>query len=206
LQLLGIQDRSVRQSLLARLYDHLRQHFEKERRKEEEAIDNKRRTKGRQRQTPEVLAQAVFDLIHDQHPLLLRSYEDFTDSYGQATLDDARYVPKPDRMKLQDDLLGAGLFYRSQETGKPEIARAKHPTQAELMMEISLLGEGDGTYFLPSDADLCKKLASQLRAHREAREAKVRELLQDRTGDPELAEKALPLVLPRFRRYGRMEQ
>lgn len=205
LQLLGIRDSEARADLLERLYTHLRAHFEKERRKEEEAIDNKRRTKGRQRQTPEMLAQAVFDLIHDQHPLLLRSYEDFADSYDDASLDDARYVPKPDRVKLQDDLLGAGLFYRSPETGKPEIARAKHAAQAELMLEISLLGEGGDTYFVPSNPELCRKLASQLRAHREAREAKTLELLQDRTGDPELAEKALPLVLPRFRRYAAAE-
>jgi hypothetical protein len=51
------------------------------------------------------------------------------------------------------------------------------------------------------DPDICAELASRLRAHRDAREAKVRELLEERTADPDLMEKAIAFVLPRFRRY-----
>jgi hypothetical protein len=201
LELLGVRSAKERAALLERLYDHLRAYFEKERRKEEEAQDNKRKAKARSRQTPDTLAQAVFDLIHEQNPLLLRSYEDLSDRYGHNALDDARYIPRPDQLKLQNDLLGSGLFYRSSKTGKPEMVRARHAAQAELMLEIALLGEGDDTYFMPSDPELCRKLAQQVREQRESRESKARELLEDRTADPDMVEKALPLALARFRRF-----
>jgi methylase of polypeptide subunit release factors len=201
LELLGIVSVRRRTDLRQQLYEHLRSYFEKERRKEEEAIDNKRQAKMRSRQTPDTLAQAVFDLIHEQDPLLLRSYEDLADRYGHDALDDARFIPRPDQVKLQDDLLGSGLFYRSTRTGTRELVRARHGAQAELMLEIALLGEGDDTYFLPSDPELCRKLAGQLREHREARERKAREILKDRTADPDLIEKALALTMARFRRF-----
>jgi type I restriction-modification system DNA methylase subunit len=199
LTLLGVSSARERKLLLDRLYEHLRSYFEKERRKEEEAIDNKKRTKARQRQTPDTLAQAVFALVGEQQPRLLRTYEDFSDSYGYDAISDARFVPWPDKVELVDDLLGVGVKYRSRKTGKFDIVRANHREQAQLIIEISNLGEGGDTYFLPSDRELCKKLSMQLREHMAFRESKVRELLEDRTSDPDLVDKALSLVMPRFR-------
>ena len=200
LELLGIGNRQDRKLLRDRLYAHLRANFEKERRKEEEAQDNKKRSKSKQRQTPDALAQAVFDFVADNNPLLLRGYEDLADKFGFKDYE-GRFVPWPDKLELIDDLLHFGLKYKSRKTGKVDFERATSRVQAELMMEVSLNGEGGDSYFFPADTGLCQRLLDDLRRIRLERERLIRENLEDRTGDPDMVEKAMSLAMPRFRRY-----
>jgi methylase of polypeptide subunit release factors len=200
LELLGIDNRQDRKRLRDRLYAHLKEYFEKERRKEEEAQDNKRRTKARERQTPDGLAQAVFDYVAEHNPLLLRGYEDLADKEGFGT-DQGRFVPWPDKLEIVDDLLQFGLKYKSRKTGKIELVRATSREQVELMIEVSLYGEGGDAYFFPADPVVAKRLAADLKRIRIERERLIRESLEDRTSDPDLVEKAMALAMPRFRRY-----
>ena len=200
LELLGIANRQDRKLMRDRLYAHLQEYFEKERRKEEEAQDNKRRTKSKERQTPDALAQAVFDFVAEHNPLLLRGYEDLADKIGFKNYE-GRFVPWPDKLQLVDDLLHFGLKYKSRKTGKIDFERATSREQSELMMEVSLHGEGGDSYFFPADRALCTRLLDDLRRIRTERERLVRENLEDRTGDPDMVDKAMSLAMPRFRRY-----
>ena len=200
LELLGIDNRQDRKQLRDRLYAHLRAYFEKERRKEEEAIDNKRRTKAKERQTPDALAQAVFDYVAENNPLLLRGYEDLADKIGFRNYE-GRHVPWPDKLEIVDDLLNFGVKYKSRKTGKLDFERATSREQAELMMEISLGGEGGDSYQLPADREIARQLSKDLAQIRVERERLVRENLEDRTSDPDMVEKAIAFAMPRFRRY-----
>ena len=200
LELLGIESAPTRKRLRERLYAHLKDYFEKERRKEEEAQDNKKRTKAKERQTPQGLAQAVFDYVAEHNPLLLRGYEDLSDKEGFDNVQ-ARYVPWPDKLEIVDDLLQFGLKYKSRKTGKLEIVKANSREQAELIIEVSLNGEGGDTYFFPIDPAVAVRLKSDLSKIRLERERLVKESLEDRTSDPDMVEKAMSLAMPKFRRY-----
>lgn len=200
LELLGIENRQERKTLRERLYAHLKAYFEKERRKEEEAQVNKKRTKSKQRQTPDALAQAVFDFVAENNPLLLRGYEDLADKVGFKRYE-GRFAPWPDKIELVDDLLHFGVKYKSRKTGKIEFERATSRQQAELLMEVSIGGEGGDTYFFPADPVLCSQLLTDMRQIRAERERLIRENLEDRTGDPDMVERAMGLAMPRFRRY-----
>ena len=200
LELLGIGNRQDRKILRERLYAHLRVYFEKERRKEEEAQDNKKRTKSKERQTPDALAQAVFDFVAENNPLLLRGYEDLADKIGFRNFE-GRFVPWPDKLEIVDDLLHFGLKYKSRKTGKVEFERATSREQVELMLEISLGGEGGDSYLLPADKNTARQIAEDMLRIRLERERMIRENLEERTGDPDMVEKAMSLAMPRFRRY-----
>lgn len=200
LELLGIDNRQERKQMRDRLYAHLKAYFEKERRKEEEAQDNKKRSKSKERHTPDALAQAVFDFVAENNPLLLRGYEDLADKIGFEN-HEGRFVPWPDKLEIVDDLLHFGLKYKSRKTGKIEFERATSREQVELMMEVSLHGEGGDSYFFPADPKVAQRLTDDLRKIRTEREKAIRESLEDRTGDPDLVEKAMSLAMPRFRRY-----
>ncbi len=200
LELLGVKNPQVRLQLRRRLYEHLKAYFEKERRKEEEAQDNKRRSKAKERQTPQGLAQAVFDHVAEHNPLLLRGYEDLADKEGHDNVQ-GRYIPWPDKLEIVDDLLQFGLKYKSRKTGKIEMTRATSRAQVELMIEVSLNGEGGDSYLVPADPAVCERLKSSLMQIRLERERLVRESLEDRTSDADLVDKALSLAMPKFRRY-----
>ena len=200
LELLGITDRQTRLQLRERLYAHLKEYFEKERRKEEEAQDNKRRSKAKEQQTPQGLAQAVFDFVAEHNPLLLRGYEDLADKEGFDNVQ-GRFVPWPDKLEIVDDLLQFGLKYKSRKSGKIEMTRASSREQVELMIEVSLNGEGGDSYMIPADPVTCEKLTQNLRKIRLDRERLIRESLEDRTSDTDLVDKALALAMPKFRRY-----
>jgi methylase of polypeptide subunit release factors len=195
LELLGYEDPNQRKALRAEIYDYLRHRFERERQKEEAAIDNKARSKKRQRVTADGLAAAVFKFVSDRQPALLRGYDSFLHLMEQAGIAmEGRPIPDGEEFEIIHDLASTGLRYKDCKSRKWKIEKARHPEQAGLMLEIALAGEGPDIVFMPSKAADAAKLAFQFREHRHSREQAVRDLIDERTSDPDMAEKAFGII------------
>ena len=195
LELLGYEDPIQRKALRGEIYGYLRHRFERERQKEESAIDNKARSKKRQRVTADGLAAAVFKFVSDRQPALLRGYDSFLHLMEQAGIQmEGRPVPDGEDFDIIHDLASTGLRYKDRKSRKWKIEKARHPQQAALMLEIALAGEGPDILFMPSKAADAAKLAFQFREHRHSREQAVRDLIDERTSDPDMAEKAFGII------------
>ena len=196
MELLGISSARKRKELRERLYAHLQEHFENIRRKEEKGIDNKKVAKRRDKITPQSLGQDVFTEIENQHPALLRGYQDFARLDNGAGVEGIR-VPARGKPELVNDMLTTGVrFVMGRKSG--ELIETRSADQAKLILRLVELGEGGRNHFVPFDDKVIRRLIKRIDEHLRKRRETVRALIDARTGDPELRQKAFDLVMARF--------
>jgi len=196
LELLGVPDKTVRTELRIRLYQFLQEYFESARVKEELAIANKATAKRQAKLTPQTLANDVFVLIEQEHPGLLKSYRDIADSSSSYPAEGVR-VPGKGKPEIVDDMLTTGVRFVTGRS-KGDLVSTRSRAQAELLIKVFELGGGGRHHFLPSDDNEARAQIAKIERLIRDRRAKVRELIEARTSDPEIGRKALELVMARF--------
>ena len=185
LELLGVRDRAVRD----RLYAFLRRYFEDKRVREEEAIDNRRRTAAARTLGPEQVATDVFQEIERDYPALRRTYLDLTRGSADG---DGIAIPAAGDPKLVDDLVTVGVRF-GEKGGRLVTTRALE--QAELVMAIASVGPRGRNVFVPREGPRARELTSELQTLARARSRKVSELVANRTIDADVVDGAIALVL-----------
>jgi methylase of polypeptide subunit release factors len=189
LELLGVRSQAERTRIIDSLYAHLRDYFENVRVKEEEAIDNKRRSARQSTLGVDQIAADVLAQIEQEHPFLLRSY---TDLHADTSGDGMR-VPASGEPRVVSDLVTCGV--RFGEGRSSQIVTTQNREQAELVEAIARVGPRNRTLFVPSEPSLARELATRLEGLRASRERIVGELVEQRTSDPDLIERSRSRVL-----------
>lgn len=192
LEMLGVADKSERKRLIDALYAHLRDYFEQVRVKEEEAIDNKRRTAQAATLGADQIADDVMAEIERDHPLLLRTYREI----NPGTVGDGIHIPSGGEATVIADLASLGVRFAEGRSG--QIVTTKTREQAELVAAIARVGPRGRSLFVPNDPAVARDLADRLHAHAAARTATVEELIQARTADEDLLARARTRVLARL--------
>lgn len=195
LELLGVVNPRERLELRQRLYAWLREFFEHARQKEEKAIANKNKAKRKSAATPDEIAAQVLADIRDRFGHLLRPYAEFVDlTQPYDTFD----LPAQGAAEVHHDLFsdqGGVRFLR----GRKQLALvpARSLEQAALVALVATYG-ARGLVRAPLAADDCARLQRRYQAFLDDRAGRVRQLVEERTGDPELQERVIRAVLARI--------
>ena len=195
LELLGVANPRERLELRQRLYAYLRDFFEHARQKEEKAIANKNKAKRKSAATPDEIAAQVLADIRDRFGHLLRPYAEFVDlTQPYDTFD----LPVQGVADVHHDLFsdqGGVRFVR----GRKQIALvpARSLEQATLVALVATHG-ARGLVRAPLAADDCARLHRRYQAFLDDRARRIRQLVEERTGDPELQERVIRAVLARI--------
>ena len=196
LELIGISNPRDRVALRDRLYSFLKDHFENLRTKEEEAIGNKKKAKRQAKITPGSLASDVFNEIEKKHPSLLAGYREFAKQAGDVAKEGIR-VPSKGEPELVDDMLMTGVRFKTSRT-QGELVQTRSVEQSKLVKLIFEIGNGGRSHFVPIEEAVLSEQISLLETQLRSRLETANRLIEARTADPELAMKALDLVLSKF--------
>jgi type I restriction-modification system DNA methylase subunit len=186
LEMLGVKTHRERGEIINRLYSYLREFFEGVRQKEEEAIVNKNKSKRKAALSPPEIASQIFAEIKDSHGSLLRSYRDFVDvSRPYSTFD----LPAAGVAEIHEDIFAPDGSVRFMK-GRKQIALLPTKTreQAALVAAISTLGIRGLTRVPLAPLD-CIDLKKRYETFVEGRAQRLRSLISDRTGDPDLQDR-----------------
>jgi hypothetical protein len=190
LEMLGVKDRRDRSNLIERLYAYLREFFEQVRQKEEKAIVNKNTSK-RKSASPSELAGQVLAELKDKYGYLLRPYSDFVDvSKPFSTYD----LPTDGAAELHHDLFADQGSVRFTKGRKPlAMITTKAPAQAALIVLIAEHGVR-GLVRIPLKSEDCQTLHKTYARLIEDRAQRIRNIVDERTGDPDLQEEIFETV------------
>ena len=192
LELLGIADARERTRLVNELHSHLAQHFEAVRVKEEEAIDNKVKAARAGAIGVDEIVNDVMAEIDRDHPKLLR---DFTAFY-QDPNGDGLLVPPTGEPIVIDDLVTTGVRFATGRGG--ELVKTYTRDQADLLAAIAVVGPRGRRLFIPRDPTAARRLVAQMVELARQRSATTRRLIEDRTADPDLQDRATTIVMNRL--------
>lgn len=196
LELLGFRDPSERVALRTELYDHLRRHYEEVRRKEEEAIQNKKRAKRGGRLTADELAAAIYPEIAERYPSVLKPYSDLlTPAFMDSA--DSFAIPPHGIPEIVDDMVTTGVLFR---TGKRKggVIETRNIEQARLLKLVAETEGLDRREFVPSDPAAAAKLYAAFENLIAERTARVRQAVSNRTADPDLQAEVFEKVMRRI--------
>jgi len=197
LQMLGVRSKKGRQELIDRLYDYLREFFEWTRRKEEQAIINKKKAKRRGPARPSEIAARIFQDLETKEPRWLRRYD--PDFLNPSLPYDVYELPENGEPEAFADLLSSnGVRFRS---GKKQIAavETKAACQARLLSLAAKTGRR-GLVRAPHEEAECLKVLREFEIFLTGRHQRLWELIEERTADPQMQEKihqALVALLPK---------
>lgn len=196
LEMIGIDSPQGRQELIDELYAYLRDFFEAVRQKEEKAIINKNISRRRERVRPTDIATQIHRDISGNEPELLRRYEvhflDRTqpfDTYDLPSMGEAR--PYSDMLVAH-----AVEFIKGAKTRIaliPTITRS----QAQLITLLANTGTR-GLVRVPHDEAECSHTLEEYREFIDRRDARLRELVEERTADEDTQEKTLSALMALF--------
>jgi len=198
LEMIGVRGRKRRAELLRELYRYLRDFFEQTRQKEEKAILNKNLTRRRGRLNPADVAAQIFDEIQVSEKWMLQRYG--LDFLNRKEPFDSFDIPDEGTPQQSSDMFqGSGLtFVKGKKQNNGHI-KTQFKDQDDLI--VFLVNEGYRTIIrIPHIKDECKRVMKEYSAFVQKREAKLRELVADRTADEDLQEKiltALKALLPK---------
>lgn len=199
LELLGAGSRKERQILRVSLYASLREIFEHNRQLDEKTGNNKKQSKRRTAASPADIATQIFQDIVDSEPRWLRHYD--PDFLNRAKPFDTYDLPEEGVPELHEDMFAAGGSVRFMKGGKKQagIVETRNAAQAEL---VALLGDCGvrGLTRVPLDEAECRRLTGEFGNFVASRTQRLRELIEDRTADPEMQEKVFAVLVPRVLR------
>ncbi len=186
LEMLGVTSAQDRKKLLDRLYTYLREFFEGARQKEELAIANKNRSKRKAALSPPEIAHQILTEIKDSQGHLLRPFRDFLRiDRPYVTLD----LPVVGIPEVHEDIFapdGSVRFLRGRK--QISLVSTKNREQAALVASIALEGIR-GLTRVPLAADECVELRQRYEKFVTERDRRLRAMVADRTGDPDLQER-----------------
>ncbi|MCL4874806.1 N-6 DNA methylase [bacterium] len=193
LEMMGISSKTERKAWLDKIYSYLREHFELTRQKEEKAIENKKTAASRGAVRPADLARQLFDEIREREPRWLRKYDpDFMDAENFWTLD----LPENGKPQVHADLLiPHGVSFAQGK--KKQIVPVKIKEQAPLACFLAEHGTR-GLIRVPVEAAECSRVFQSYSDFIRARNARLKEIIEERTADEDMQEKVYTLLAAMF--------
>lgn len=189
LSLLGVTSKSQREGLLSKLYEFLRDFFERTRQKEEKAIVNKNMTKRRGRISPADIAASLLESISNEESWLLKRYDpDFIDK--ELPFDTFDIPSDGTPTESHDMFRGGGLRFVKGRGIATGYVNTSHKDQDELV-KFLVQRETRGLVRVPRDADECKSVLSKYSKFVHERDSRLTALIEERTSDEDLQEKIL---------------
>ncbi|MFC1476253.1 hypothetical protein ACFLQW_04560 [Candidatus Zixiibacteriota bacterium] len=189
LKMFGIRAKIRRQELLERLYDFLREFFERTRQKEEKAIINKNLTKRRGRFRPaDIAAQVVEQIITDETWLMQKYDSHFLDKDKPF---DSYDIPEKGVPHQSPDMFeGSGLTFITSKSHNTGHIKTLHKGQDDLITMLVEQGYR-GLLRVPHTATDCKAVMKEYGDFVQRRDVRLQELVAERTSDEDLQEKIL---------------
>lgn len=186
LEMLGVKSQRERDDIIDRLYVYLREFFEDVREKEEKAIANKNKSKRRGAVSPSELANQILSEIRDNYGGLLRSYSDFVDvTRPYSTFD----LPATGVAEVHEDMFAPQGSVRFMK-GRKQIAILPTKTREQAALVALIAGQGiRGLTRVPLEPQDCIGLRKRYEAFVEDRTQRLRTMIADRTGDPDLQDR-----------------
>ncbi len=183
LEMLGVSSNEKRSRLINQLYDYLGDYFERTRQKEEKAIENKQKSKRRGPASPKEIANQIFKELSEKNEELLKKYDpDFIDVNKPF---DVFEIPQDGIPEIHDDMFATHTvkFVKGKKILKT--IETKNAHQAPLISLIATSG-GGGLVRIPHKIDDCKRVFNNFQALLNERDARLWELLKERTADQEM--------------------
>jgi len=193
LEMIGFSSKTERKAWLEKIYSYLREHFELTRQKEEKAIENKK-TSGRGALRPPDMAKQIFDELHEKEPHWFKRYDpDFMDVEDFWTFD----IPEKGKPKVHSDLLIPHGVAFLQGPRKSPIVAVKIEEQAALVCFLAEHGMR-GLVRVPVKAEDCGRVLQDYSYFVNARNARLKAVLEERTADEDMREKVYTLLAAMF--------
>ncbi|APV44161.1 N-6 DNA Methylase [Dehalogenimonas formicexedens] len=189
LEMVGVKSPKQRDKIIDELYTYLRHFFEATRQKEEKAIINKNTARRRERIRPADIASQIYEDISKNDPELLRRYEvDFLDN--SQPFDSYDLPTEGDAIKYSDLLVPQGVKFTKGTKSQVNLIPTLTASQAELIVLLTKTGRR-GLVRVPHDDLECARTLASFQSFIEGRDARLLELVQERTSDEETQEKTL---------------
>lgn len=190
LEMMGFSSKTERKAWLEKIYTYLREHFELTRQKEEKAIENKKAAQGRGTVRPADMAKQIFDELHEKEPRWLKRYEpDFMDAEDYWTFD----LPEKGKPQVHSDLLIPHGVAFSQGPRKAPIVAVKIEEQTHLVCFLAEHGMR-GLVRVPVSAADCNRVLKSFGDFIRARNARLKEIIEERTADEDMQGKVYELL------------
>ncbi len=192
LEMLGVKKKAERKALLNELYAYLREYFEWTRQKEERAIVNKKKAKRRGPAKPVEVAAQIYKHIENEEGRLLRQYNpDFQDL--SKPFDTFDFPAKGKAEAFTDLYTPHGVRFMQ---GKRVLAKIETtiPEQDALAVLLANAGIRD-LVRLPREKEECEYRTEQFGAFVSKRNARLAELVEERTADPDTQESIMTALL-----------
>lgn len=198
LELLGIDTKKERACLLDDLYSYLREFFEMVRRKEEKAIGNKKRTNRREKINPAELALQIYREIEQNEGYLLRSYGDFMDANKPFDTYDAPAEGTPEAVK-GEMFASHGVRFKK---GKKELRFIETKNESQDDLIVLLVDAGmRGLVRIPREKTESERVHGRYKVFVHKREARIKELIEQRTADEEIQERIYHALRPMIQHH-----
>jgi len=189
LEMIGVDSSQRRQELIDELYAYLRDFFEAIRQKEEKAIINKNTARRRERVRPADIAAQILKDISGSEPDLLRQYDSHFLDKSQPF--DTYDLPSDGEAKPYSDMLVAQAVKFTKGV-RTQIALIPTITGSQSQLLVLLANTGTrGLVRVPHDEAECSRTLGEYREFIDHRNARLRELVEDRTADEDTQEKTL---------------
>lgn len=193
LEMIGFSSKAERKAWLEKIYSYLREHFELTRQKEEKAIENKK-TAGKGAIRPPDMARQIFDELHEKEPRWFKRYEpDFMDVEDYWTFD----LPEKGKPLVHSDLLIPHGVAFSQGPRKSPVVAVKIEEQTHLVCFLAEHGMR-GLVRVPVTAADCDRVLKSFGDFIRARNARLKEIIEERTADEDMQEKVYTLLSAMF--------
>jgi hypothetical protein len=192
LEMMGVKKKAERKALLDELYAYLREYFEWTRQKEEQAIVNKKKAKRRGPAKPAELAAQIYQQIQDEEGYLLRQYNpDFMDF--SKPFDTFEFPDKGTAETFKDLYMPHGVRFVQ---GKRVLAKIETTIPEQDALAVLLANAGiRGFVRLPREKQECEYRTEQFGAYVAKRNVRLAELVEERTGDPDIQESVMTALL-----------
>lgn len=192
LEMIGVRNSKDRSDLIFRLYQYLRSFFENVRDKEEKAIENKKRTKRKDRNRPADIAEEIYLELKEKHHGFVKRYIGFFSNMFE--LDDTYEIPEIGEPEIYSDMyVPHGVIFKSGRR-KAQIIATRNQAQSELL--VLVVNSGERVYIrVPFEEKNAKKVFKLFEKAVNDRDRIMRKLIAERTADEELQEKIYSLVL-----------
>jgi hypothetical protein len=191
LEMLGVKTKKEREQLNRELYNYLGEFFEQTRQKEEKAIANKKRAARKGSAQPDEIAAQVMEQVQAEQPELIADYDmKFLDKTKPFDTFDLPTDGEP--QCASTIFMPHGVAFMKGKKKLAEVA-TKYTAQDDLIVLLAQSGVR-GLVRIPHAESECSALAAKYGAFVRRRDARLKELVEDRTSDEDMQEKILEAI------------
>jgi len=193
LQMIGVSSKKRRQEMINELYRYLRDFFDWTRLKEEKAIANKRIARRRGSPSANEIAAQIYEEIVKNEPRLLWSYDrHFID--GDKPFDVFEMLAEGIAETHADFLTAHGVRFRKGKKDEGVFVQTEFPFQDKLVVLVANSGIR-GYIRFPREEEECRRVYREYERFLRTRNARLRELIEERTADEEMQAKIFDALI-----------